>query len=79
MSKHLCEALELVIDKSWSENEAQLRKAEIDDRLSDMRHAFQARVPMQGLHAPKINGEVRTGKFYFHLNTNMSAQCRFRW
>ena len=59
MSKHLCEALEAHIDQRYSAADAQLAKATADFRLSDMRHAFQARVPLQGLNAPKINAEAR--------------------
>lgn len=57
MSKHVCEAVYLLIDKNFAEAVALLGKAEPKCRLLEMRNNFQARVPKQGLEAAALNAE----------------------
>ena len=58
MSKHLCEAVYLLIDNIFTKAVALSRKAEMNRRLSEMRNTFQARIPKQGLEAAALNAEV---------------------
>ena len=58
MSKHICEAVYLLIDNKFSTAVALSTKAELNCRLSEMRNIFQARIPKQGLEAAALNAEV---------------------
>ena len=58
VSKHICEAVYLLIDEKFPKAVALSRKAELNRRLSEMRNIFQARIPKQGLEAAALNAEV---------------------
>ena len=58
MSKHICEAVNLLIDNNFPRAAALSTKAELNRRLLEMRNVFWARIPKEGLEAAALNAEV---------------------
>ena len=58
VSKHICEAVYLLIDNNFPRAAALSTKAELNRCLSEMRNVFRARIPKRGLEAAALNAEV---------------------